>query len=103
MNWVMEGRLLSSQWIEVAKDGVMDESCRILIGSAARRLKGHQRRLFIAEVTLALCVENARHSEEDFGCRALYRELRRAGTASQRGAESAVGGGHSSARRTAHA
>lgn len=45
----------------------MDEQYRILICSAARRLKGHQRRLFIAEVTLALCDGNARDSEEDFG------------------------------------
>jgi hypothetical protein len=58
---------LSGRWITVAKDGVMDESCRILICSAARRLKGHQRRLFIAEVTLALCDGNARDSEGDFG------------------------------------
>jgi hypothetical protein len=59
--------LLLSSWIAVAKDGLMDESCRSLICCAARRLKGHPRRLFIAEVTLALCEGNARHSEEEFG------------------------------------
>ena len=38
-----------------------------LIRSAARRLKGHERRLFIAEVTLELCDGNARLSETRFG------------------------------------
>jgi hypothetical protein len=38
-----------------------------LIRSAARRLKGHQRRLFIAEVTIELCDGNARFSETRFG------------------------------------
>jgi len=38
-----------------------------LIRSAARRLKGHQRRLFIAEVTVELCDGNARLSETRFG------------------------------------
>lgn len=39
----------------------------VLIRSAARRLTGHQRRLFIAEVTLALCEGNPRLSERRFG------------------------------------
>ena len=38
-----------------------------LIRSAARRLTGYQRRLFIAEVTLALCEGNPRLSERRFG------------------------------------
>lgn len=38
-----------------------------LIRSAARRLKGHQRRLFQAEVTDALCGGNARAAESHFG------------------------------------
>lgn len=38
-----------------------------LIRSAARRLKGHDRRLFIAEVTIQLCDGNARLSETLFG------------------------------------
>jgi hypothetical protein len=50
-----------------AKDGVMDEQYRTLICSAARRLKGHQRRLFIAEVALVLCAGSARDSEANFG------------------------------------
>ena len=38
-----------------------------LIRSAARRLKGHQRRLFQAEVTTMLCGGNARAAESRFG------------------------------------
>jgi hypothetical protein len=38
-----------------------------LICSAARRLKGHQRRLFQAEVTQALCQGNPRQAERRFG------------------------------------
>ena len=38
-----------------------------LIRSAARRLKGHQRRLFQAEVALALCGGNPRAAERRFG------------------------------------
>lgn len=38
-----------------------------LIRSAARRLKGRERRLFIAEVTVELCEGNARLSESRFG------------------------------------
>jgi hypothetical protein len=38
-----------------------------LIRSAARRLKGHQRRLFQAEVALALCDGNPRTAESRFG------------------------------------
>ena len=38
-----------------------------LIRSAARRLMGHHRRLFIAEVTIKLCDGNARLSESWFG------------------------------------
>jgi hypothetical protein len=38
-----------------------------LIRMAAKTLTGHQRRLFIAEVTLALCDGNPRRSEARFG------------------------------------
>src|SRR6266516_6032178 len=38
-----------------------------LIRSAARRLKGHQRRLFLAEVTTQLCEGNPRQAERRFG------------------------------------
>lgn len=38
-----------------------------VIRSAAKRLKGHHRRLFLAEATLALCTGNARQAEERFG------------------------------------
>src|SRR5262245_22684567 len=38
-----------------------------LIRSAARRLKGHQRRLFLAEVTTRLCEGNPRQAERRFG------------------------------------
>ena len=47
-------------------DGTVSESDR-LIGMAAKQLTGHKRRLFIAEVTLALCDGNARRSEARFG------------------------------------
>ncbi len=38
-----------------------------LIGNAARRLTGQQRRLFQAQVCLALCQGNPRQAERDFG------------------------------------
>lgn len=38
-----------------------------LIRSAARRLKGHQRRLFMAEVVTQLCEGSARQAERRFG------------------------------------
>jgi hypothetical protein len=38
-----------------------------LIRSAARRLKGHQRRLFMAEVATQLCEGSARQAERRFG------------------------------------
>jgi hypothetical protein len=40
---------------------------RELIRSAAQRLTSHERRLFIAEVTQALCEDNPRKSESQFG------------------------------------
>jgi hypothetical protein len=43
------------------------ESYDALIRSGARRLKGHQRRLFQAEVVTALCDGNARQAEYRFG------------------------------------
>jgi transposase len=48
----------------------MDDALRRyeeLLGSGAKRLKGHQRRLFQAEVCLALCGGNAREAESRFG------------------------------------
>ena len=45
----------------------MEEQYHHLLRSAARRLTGYQRRLFIAEVSVALCDGNARASEEMFG------------------------------------
>ncbi len=47
-------------------EGLREDSDR-LIRMAAKALTGHQRRLFIAEVTLTLCGGNARRSEERFG------------------------------------
>ena len=38
-----------------------------LLLRGAQRLKGHQRRLFLAEVAEALCGGNARHAERRFG------------------------------------
>jgi transposase len=38
-----------------------------LLQQGANRLKGHQRRLFMAEVTLRLCAGNARQAERRFG------------------------------------
>jgi hypothetical protein len=43
------------------------EVCHQLVRSAARRLTGHARRLFIAEVTDALCGGSPRRSERLFG------------------------------------
>src|SRR4051794_28048907 len=38
-----------------------------LIRAGAQRLRGHQRRLFLAEVTLQVCGGNARQAERRFG------------------------------------
>ena len=38
-----------------------------LLQAAAKRLRGHQRRLFLAEVTLEVCGGNARQAERRFG------------------------------------
>jgi hypothetical protein len=38
-----------------------------LLQAGARRLRGHQRRLFLAEVTLTLCDGNPRQAERRFG------------------------------------
>jgi Rhodopirellula transposase DDE domain len=43
------------------------QSFDALIRSAARRLKGHQRRLFMAEVAARLCAGSARAAERRFG------------------------------------
>ena len=43
------------------------QSFENLLRSAAHRLKGHQRRLFLAEVALHLCDGNARLAERRFG------------------------------------
>src|SRR6266550_1823213 len=47
-------------------DGTYQEQDRLIV-KAARTLKGHDRRDFIAEVTFSLCNGNARGSEERFG------------------------------------
>ena len=47
-------------------DGIR-EVHEAIIRSAAKRLKGHQRRLFMAEATEALCGGQARQAEERFG------------------------------------
>jgi transposase len=46
---------------------VRTESYDALIRSGARRLKGHQRRLFMAEVVTELCAGNCRQAEQRFG------------------------------------
>jgi transposase len=38
-----------------------------LLQAGAKRLRGHQRRLFLAEVTVQLCAGNARQAERRFG------------------------------------
>jgi hypothetical protein len=43
------------------------EQFESLIRSAAHRLQGHQRRLFLAEVTTELCAGNPRQAERRFG------------------------------------
>jgi hypothetical protein len=47
-------------------EGVQDK-VDIILRSAAKRLQGHQRRLFMAETTEALCGGQARQAEERFG------------------------------------
>lgn len=47
--------------------GASSLSFDTLICSAARRLKGHQRRLFMAEVATQLCDGSARQAERRFG------------------------------------
>jgi hypothetical protein len=52
------------------EEPVMDDARRKyeeLLGVGAKRLKGHQRRLFQAEVCLSLCEGNAREAESRFG------------------------------------
>jgi len=46
---------------------VAAENYDALLRSGARRLTGHQRRLFRAEVATALCTANARQAEVRFG------------------------------------
>jgi len=47
-------------------DGLLTRHDALLL-AAAKRLKGHQRRLFLAEVTLQLCDGNPRQAERRFG------------------------------------
>jgi hypothetical protein len=47
-------------------DGLVD-CYEALLQAAANRLTGHQRRLFLAEVTLGLCDGNTRQAERRFG------------------------------------
>src|SRR5271157_6240150 len=44
-----------------------NESYDALLQAAAKRLRSHQRRLFLAEVTLQLCAGNPRQAERRFG------------------------------------
>ena len=58
-------------------------SCQTLIKSASKRLKGYERRAFMAEVSEQLCSGSARHTETVFGFNrhavALGRHERRTG------------------------
>jgi transposase len=45
----------------------LSERYDALLQAAAKRLRGHQRRLFLAEVTLELCEGNTRQAERRFG------------------------------------
>src|SRR5436305_8003995 len=45
----------------------LSERYDALLQAAAKRLRGHHRRLFLAEVTLELCAGNARQAERRFG------------------------------------
>ncbi len=44
-----------------------NEGYDVLLQAAANRLRSHQRRLFLAEVTLRLCAGNPRQAERRFG------------------------------------
>src|SRR6266849_3376780 len=53
-----------------SEDRVMEDSVEsydALLQQAAKRLRGHERRLFMAEVSLKLCAGNARKAERRFG------------------------------------
>ena len=45
----------------------LPQTYEALLQAGAKRLRGHQRRLFLAEVTLQLCAGNARQAERRFG------------------------------------
>src|SRR5262245_21551491 len=47
--------------------GALSERYDALLQAAAKRLRGHQRRLFLAEVTLELCDGHTRQAERRFG------------------------------------
>ena len=51
---------------DLAMDDLLARHDALLL-AAAKRLKGHQRRLFLAEVTLQLCAGNPRQAERRFG------------------------------------
>src|ERR1700730_8527031 len=55
-----------SSLLVLARDGLFVRHDALLL-AAAQRLKGHQGRLFLAEVTLQLCDGNARQAERRFG------------------------------------
>src|SRR5271156_1305129 len=63
----------ASRLAKVSRGRVMDDSmdrvecCESLLRQGADRLKGHERRLFIAEVALKLCDGNVRKAERRFG------------------------------------
>lgn len=60
---------MGSSFATVVEDRVMDDSkaCDALLQRGAQRLTGHQRRLFLAEVTVELCGGNTRQAERRFG------------------------------------
>jgi Rhodopirellula transposase DDE domain len=59
-------RASPSSLLELDMDSSLARHDALLL-AAAKRLKGHQRRLFLAEVTLELCDGNARQAERRFG------------------------------------
>jgi hypothetical protein len=66
-NGKMSGRV---EIVAPSEGRVMEDSVdcyELLLRQGANRLKGHERRLFMAEVTLKLCDGNARKAERRFG------------------------------------
>jgi hypothetical protein len=71
-NWAAGENVVRGMGVFAAfiEEPVMDDALRKyeeLLGVGAKRLTGHQRRLFQAEVCLSLCEGNAREAESRFG------------------------------------